>query len=321
MPVKDTDILLVKPVPPLIVEALDAAFTLHRLYDEDDPEGWLEANGGRVRGMVCGNFPLDADLLDRLPALEIASNLGVGYDSVDVAAAKARGVMVTHTRSVLDDEVADTAWALVLMTVRGLARADRYVRAGRWQSEGAFPLARHSLKGSRLGIIGLGRIGRNIAARAEASGMEILYHGRHEQADQPYLYYGDLREMARDCDVLLNCAPGGPATEKMIDAAVLEALGPEGYVINIGRGSSMDEAALIAALEAGTIAGAGLDVFEDEPEVPQALRDMENTVLLPHIGSATIPTRTAMFQLVVDNLTGWFGRGEALTPVPEMEGA
>lgn len=315
---KDVNILLVKPSTPLVMDALDAAFTLHRLDQQDDPDAWLAEHGDSIRGIVSSaSFALDGALMDKLPNLEIASNFGVGYDNVDVAAARDRGVMVTHTRSVLDEEVADTALALILMTLRNLIPAERYVRSGEWEAKGAFPLGKYTMKGSVLGIVGLGRIGKEIARRAEAFGMQIAYTGRRKQDDQPYAYHASVTDLAAEADVLLNCAPGGAGTFHMIDAGVLAALGPDGILINIGRGTTVDETALIAALRDGTIAGAGLDVFETEPNVPEALRKLENTVLLPHIGSATIPTRDAMGQLVVDNLTNWFDKGSALTPVPE----
>lgn len=314
---KDVNILLVKPSTPLVMDGLDAAFTVHRLFQQDDPEAWLADYGADIRGIVCGSFPLDAALMDKLPNLEIASNFGVGYDSVDVETAARKGVIVTHTRSVLDDEVADTAIALILMTLRNLTRADRYVRTGDWQAKGAFPLGKYTMKGSTLGIVGLGRIGKEIAKRAAAFGMKIAYTGRRRQEDQPFDYHPDVTQLAAASDVLLNCAPGGDETFHLIGAEVLAALGPDGFLINIGRGTTVDETALIAALEAGGIAGAGLDVFEAEPQVPEALRKLDTVTLLPHIGSATVPTRNAMGQLVVDNLTSWFGKGAALTPVPE----
>lgn len=314
---KDVNILLVKPSTPLVMDGLDAAFTVHRLFQQDDPEAWLADHGADIRGIVCGSFPLDAALMDKLPNLEIASNFGVGYDSVEVETAARKGVIVTHTRSVLDDEVADTALALILMALRNLSAADRYVRAGNWESKGSLPLGKYTMKGSTLGIIGLGRIGKEIAKRAAAFSMKISYTGRRRQEDQPFDYHPDVTALAAASDVLLNCAPGGEETFHLIDAGVLEALGPDGFLVNIGRGTTVDEAALIAALEAGTIAGAGLDVFEAEPHVPEALRKLNNVTLLPHIGSATMPTRNAMGQLVLDNLTNWFGKGKALTPVPE----
>lgn len=315
---KDVDVLLIKPSTPLVMEGLDAAFTVHRLFERSDPNAWLAENGSKIRGVVSGgSFELDRSLMEKLPNLELISNFGVGYDAVDVAAAASRGIVVTHTRTVLDDDVADIAIALVLMARRNLGHAERYARSGAWEHHGAFPLARHKMKGSALGIIGLGRIGKEIAKRAQAFGMKILYNGRHSQEDQPFQYYANLLEMAAVADVLLNCAPGGEETYHLIDTDVLKALGPDGVLVNIGRGSAVDEVALIAALKAGTIAAAGLDVFEHEPKVPETLRNLENVVLLPHVGSATLPTRNAMGQLVIDNLVSWFGEGRALTPVPE----
>jgi lactate dehydrogenase-like 2-hydroxyacid dehydrogenase len=257
---------------------------------------------------------VDAALLDRLPGLQIVANFGVGYDSVDVDAATERGVVVTNTPGVLDDEVADTALALLLMTVRELGQAERYLRAGRWAAEGHYPLTELTVAGRRLGILGLGRIGEAIARRAEPFRMTVAYHNRTRK-DVPYRYYPSLLEMARDVDTLVVVVPGNAATRHLVDADVLRALGPDGVLVNIGRGTVVDEAALIEALRTRTIRAAGLDVYEDEPDVPQELIDLDNTVLLPHVGSASKPTRRAMGRLVVDNLASWFADGRALTPV------
>jgi lactate dehydrogenase-like 2-hydroxyacid dehydrogenase len=252
--------------------------------------------------------------MDRLPNLQIIANLGVGYDNVDVAAAAERGVVVTNTPGVLDDEVADTALGLLLMTVRELGRAEQYLRAGRWESA-AYPLTPGTIAGRRLGILGLGRIGEAIARRAEAFGMTVGYHNRHRK-DIAYRYYPTLLEMAGDVDTLVIVVPGGAATKHLVDAEVLRALGADGVLVNVGRGSVVDESALVEALRTRTILAAGLDVHEDEPHVRPELLELPNAVLLPHVGSASVHTRRAMGRLVVDNLASWFDTGAALTPVP-----
>lgn len=310
------DILILKPMHPVVEEGLSPSFVLHRLYAAPDPEALLREIGGRVRGLAVANqVVVDADLLARFPSLEIVANFGVGYDTVDAAEAGRRGVVVTNTPDVLTDEVADLAVGLLLATVRRIPQADRYLRAGRWPS-GPFPLS-PSLRGRRVGILGLGRIGRAIAGRLEGFGVEIAYHGRRPQADVPYAYHDSLLGLARAADVLMVVAPAGPETNRLVGAEVLDALGPNGILINVARGSLVDEAALVQALEAGTLLAAGLDVFENEPHVPAALAALDQAVLLPHVGSATQATRTAMGQLVVDNLRSWFAGGGPVTPVPE----
>lgn len=277
----------------------------------------IDALAPQVRALLTTAFhaPIDGAEMNRFPALELIACLGVGYDHVDVAAAAARGVVVTHTPDVLSDEVADTAMGLMLNAVRRLHEADQFVRTGRW-TNGSFPLT-ESLRGRTLGIAGLGRIGCAIAARAQAFGLKIVYHNRRPRSDVAYEYRSDLVDLARVSDILVAVMPGGPATRGVIGADVFTALGPNGYFINVGRGASVDEGALITALERGAIAGAGLDVFADEPRVPQALIGMAHVALAPHVGSATRSTRDAMSQLVVDNVAAYV-RGEGpLTPVPE----
>ncbi len=310
----EPDILILRPVMSIVTDQLARRFPLSRLWEEADKDAFLAAVGPRIRGVVAGG-PVDAALVARLPALEIVSNFGVGYDGVDTAACAAAGVVVTNTPDVLTDEVADLALGLLLATVRELPQADRYLRAGRWL-ERPYPLTA-TLRGRRLGIVGLGRIGRAIATRAAAFGLEIAYHGRNRQADMPYAYYDSTVGLAAAVDILMVVAPGGAGTRHLVNGEVLKALGPEGVLINVARGSLVDEDALIAALEAGAIKAAGLDVFADEPRVPERLIARDNVVLLPHVGSASVHTRNAMAQLVVDNLLSWFdGRGP-LTPVPE----
>ncbi len=313
-------ILVPAPMPSATLAALEAGFTVHRLWEQPDRDAWFAAAGGTVRGMAANTLAgrIDSRMFDRLPALEIVANFGVGYDNVDAVAAAGRGIVVTNTPGVLDAEVADLTLGLILAAIRRIPQADRFVRAGRWP-DASFPLS-HTLQGRRAGILGLGNIGKAVARRLEAFGVPIAYCGRSPQPDVPYAYYPDPVALAEASDLLVVIVPGGPATEHLVDARVLAALGPQGVLINVARGSVVDEAALIAALRSGTIQAAGLDVYADEPHVPEALIALENVVLLPHIGSASIQTRAAMGQLVVDNLTAWFAQGKPLTPVAECRG-
>jgi lactate dehydrogenase-like 2-hydroxyacid dehydrogenase len=262
---------------------------------------------------------MGAEFLGRFPKLEIISSFGVGYDHVDAKWAAAHGIIVTNTPDVLTEEVADTALGLLLCTVRELPQAERYLRAGKW-TEGDYPLTKATLRDRTVGIVGLGRIGKAIARRLDAFRVPMVYHGRNPQPGVPFRHYASLIEMARDVDVLMIVTPGGAATKHLIDAKVLEALGPDGILINVSRGSVVDEPALIAALKAGKILAAGLDVFANEPQVPSELVEMENVVLFPHVGSASVYTRDAMGQLVVDNLLSWAAGKGPLTPVPESQG-
>ncbi|MCO4055602.1 MAG: 2-hydroxyacid dehydrogenase [Bosea sp.] len=308
-----TPILVVGRQMPYVLARLEAAFDVHQLPAES--AGF--ASLGHVRGVAMSGSPrrMDGALMDLLPSLEVVANFGVGYDAIDVAAAASRGITVTNTPDVLTDEVADLTIALLLATIRQLPQAERYLRDGKWL-ERAYPLT-PSLRTRSVGIVGLGRIGKAVAHRLTAFGVPIAYHGRNRQADVPYRYYPSLVAMAEDVDTLVSVVPGGAATHHLINAGVLKALGPQGIVVNVGRGSVVDEMALIAALRDKTILSAGLDVFEDEPRVPAELIAMDHVVLLPHVGSASVHTREAMGQLVVDNLTAWFdGRGP-LTPVAE----
>jgi lactate dehydrogenase-like 2-hydroxyacid dehydrogenase len=308
-------VLMPAPMHEVVIEGCEERFELLRLWEAADPDAVLAERGPDVLAIATGGHRrVDGPLLDRLPNVQIVANFGVGYDSVDVHAASERGVIVTNTPGVLDDEVTDTAMGLLLMTVRELNRAEQHLRAGKWPTEGAYPLTKSTMAGRRVGILGLGRIGEGIARRTEVFGMTVGYHNRN-QKDVPYRYYPTLLEMARDVDTLVVVVPGGAATHHLVDAEVLAALGPDGVLVNVGRGTVVDEAALIDALRTGTIQAAGLDVYENEPRVPQELIDLENTVLLPHVGSASIPTRRAMGQLVVDNLETWLEKGKPLTPV------
>ena len=309
-------ILMPNRMSPVVIDGLARVADLVTLWDAADRDGTLAEVAPRVGGLaVGGHVGVDGAFMARFPKLQIVSSFGVGYDTIDAGWAGERGIVVTNTPGVLDDEVADTALGLVLMAVRQFPAAERHLRTGKWV-EGAFPLT-HTLRGRTLGILGLGRIGKAVAKRAEAFGLRIAYHGRHRQADAAFTYCATVRELAETCDILVVITPGGAETHNLVDAAVLEALGPNGILINVARGSVVDEAALIAALRDGTILGAGLDVFADEPRVPQALLDMDHVVLLPHVGSASHHTRDAMGQLVVDNLLSWAAGKPPLTPVAE----
>lgn len=299
------DVLLTGPMMPLIENGLSAHFTLHRLHEAKDREGFLTTIAGDVAAIVTGGHTgvkTDAAFMARFPKLKVVSNFGVGYDSIDVAAAEARGVTVCNTPDVLNEEVADTALALLLMTVREMTQAESYLRAGRWVKEGDYPLT-SSLRDRSVGVIGLGRIGKAIAKRCEAFGLPISYWGRTRQADVTYTFYSDLVAMAQKVDVLIAILPGGSATKGIINGEVLAALGQNGIFVNVARGSVVDEAALIDALKRKVILGAGLDVFAAEPNVDPAFLALPNVVLTPHVGSASIATRDAMAQLVVDNAT------------------
>lgn len=274
--------------------------------------------GVAVSPSIGGGF-VGADFLNAFPNLEIVANFGVGYDGVDAAHAGKKNIMVTNTPDVLTDEVADTALGLLLNTVRELNRAENYLRDGRWVAQGNYPLTKASLRGRKAGIFGMGRIGLAIAKRLEAFGLPIAYHNRRQVQSLSYTYHETLEGLASAVDTLISVAPAGAATDKAVNARILKALGPDGVFVNIGRGSTVDEAALAQALKDGTILAAGLDVFADEPNVPQALLDLPNATLLPHVGSASIATRNAMADLVVDNLRSWFSKGAALTPVTETQ--
>jgi lactate dehydrogenase-like 2-hydroxyacid dehydrogenase len=308
-------VLTVMKLPPFYMERLTASYEVLDRLHESEPQAFAQA-APRIRAITGGGESrITRELLAQLPAVKMVSVMGVGYDGVDTAAARERGVMVTHTPDVLNDEVADTAIGLMLSIARRIPQADRWVREGKWESTGPMPLAR-KMSGTRLGIVGLGRIGTAIADRAKAFGMSIAYTSRTRK-DVAYPYFASARELAANVDFLMVITPGGAATKHLIDADVLKALGPNGYLINVARGSVVDEAAVIDALRKGTIAGAALDVFENEPKVPQALRDLDNVVLTPHIGSATVQTRHAMADLAFRNLEAFFAGKPPLTPVPE----
>ena len=315
---KSLDVLMPAKGMDLIEDQISTRLPLHRLWLEPNPDLWLAEWAPRIRAiaMTGGHAPLDEAYMRKFPKLEIISSFGVGYDNIDAKAAARLGVTVTNTPGVLDDEVADTALGLMIMTVRQLPQSERYLRAGQWAAKGNFPLS-PSLRGRTVGILGLGRIGKAIATRVSAFGLDVVYHGRHAQADVAYRYYPSLIDMAKASDVLIVVAPGGPATRHIINAEVLEALGPDGVLINVARGSLVDENALIKALRNKTILAAGLDVFENEPSVPPELIALENTVLLPHVGSASVRTRRAMAECVVSNVFAWADGKPPVSPVPE----
>jgi hydroxypyruvate reductase len=292
---------------------LQSEFSCHKLFAAPDKERFFKEHAS-VRGLATfGPLPVDGKLMDALPKLEIVSNFGVGVDAINLDDAKARGIIVTNTPDVLNDCVADTALALVLMTLRRFPQSEVYLRAGKWVANGPYPLTT-SAGGKTLGILGLGRIGEAIARRAAACGMKIRYHNRRKK-DVAYPYDPDPVTLAKNADVLMVVTPGGPETLRMINAQVLDALGPEGYLVNIARGSVVDEPVLLRYLQEKRIAGAGLDVFADEPRVPPAFFSLDNAVLLPHVGSATIETRKAMGDLQIENLRRHFAGQPVLTRV------
>ncbi len=293
---------------------LQREFTCHQLFAAPDKEEFFRGLSSVVRGLATfGPLAVDGKLMDALPKLEIISNFGVGVDAINLEDAKKRGIIVTNTPDVLNDCVADTALALVLMTLRRFPQSERYLRAGNWLSKGPYPLTT-SAGGKTLGILGLGRIGEVIAKRAVACGMKIRYHNRRKK-DVAYPYDPDPVSLARNSDVLMVVTPGGPETLRMIDEKVLDALGPDGYLVNIARGSVVDEPVLLRYLQEKRIAGAGLDVFADEPRVPPAFLALDNAVLLPHVGSATAETRKAMGDLQIENLRRHFAGQPVLTRV------
>jgi lactate dehydrogenase-like 2-hydroxyacid dehydrogenase len=291
---------------------------LHPFETQADLELLSSNLAGRIRGIATtGPVVADATVLSKFPKLEIVSSFGVGYDHINSTYAREHNIVVTNTPDVLTEEVADVALGLLIATAREFIKADRYLRSGLWTSAQGFPLSVGSLRDRKVGVVGMGRIGQAIGRRLEASRVPVVYHSRNPAAGVAYQHYPNLIEMAKAVDTLILITPGGPSTAKMINAEVMKALGPRGIIINVARGSVIDEPALIAALKSGTILAAGLDVYANEPNVPDELRAMQNVVLLPHIGSGSVVTRNAMDQLVVDNLKAWFAGKAPLTPIPE----
>lgn len=310
------DVLMVGPMPAPITQHVEQHYRLHRWWEIEDKASFMQTHGQTVRGIVTsGRHGATRELIEGLPKLEGIFSQGVGYDPIDIPTARARNVVVTNTPGVLNACVADTALALVLNVSRRFCQADRFVREGRW-SEEQFPITIKP-SGKRCGIVGLGSIGLEVAKRAEAFDMSINYYNRRQRTDIPahYRYYDDLISLAENSDFLVVVVPGGGETRHLINDAVLNALGPKGYLINVARGTVVDEPALIKALQEGRIAGAGLDVYEHEPVVPEALWEMDQVVLLPHLASGTEETRQAMADLVINNLDSWFAHGKTLTPV------
>ena len=312
------DVALIGAPKKIIVDGLAARFNLHVIPRNASADALIAKIGPSIRGAAVTGAPdkMMGDVMARLPKLEWVSSFGVGYDNIDVKYAAAHGITVTHTPEVLNEEVADTTIGLLLCTIREFPQADRFVRAGRW-AQGQYPLTTATLRDRTVGIVGLGRIGKAIARRLEGFGVPIVYHSRNPQPGVSYRYYPKLVDMARDVDTLIVITPGGAATRHLINAEVLAALGPRGIVINMARGSVIDDAALIKALKERTIHSAGLDVFVNEPEVPKDYLEMDRIVLFPHLGSSTVYTRQKMEQLVVDNLLALADGKPPLTPVPE----
>ncbi|HEX3859355.1 MAG TPA: 2-hydroxyacid dehydrogenase [Pseudolabrys sp.] len=312
------DVLLIGYKKPVIVGGLEPKVTLHPLAEAKDRDAFLASVADKVRAIAVAYTAnkIDAEFMQRLPKLELISSFGVGYDHIDAKWAGSHGITVTNTPEVLNEEVADTALGLLLCTVREFPQADRYLRAGKW-AEKQYPLSKATLRDRTVGMVGMGRIGKAIAKRLDAFGVPVVYHSRNPQAGVSYKYYPKLIDMARDVDTLMVIVPGGPATANMINAEVLKALGPRGIVINMARGSVVDEPALIEALKNRTIYSAGLDVFVKEPQVPNELIEMDHIVMFPHLGSSSEVTRAAMDQLVVDNILAWASGKPPLTPVAE----
>jgi len=311
------DLLLLGPPKRVMVDGLAAAFNVHRL-PERDADAVLAALAPKLKAIAVSSVTdrVDASMMARMPQLAIVSTFGVGYDHIDAAFAARRGIIVTNTPDVLTEEVADTAIGLLLCTAREFVEAERFVRAGKWLERG-YPLSKATLRNRTVGMVGMGRIGKAIARRLDGMAVPLVYHTRRP-ADVPYRHYPGLIEMARAVDVLMVIVPGGAQTRHLINAEVLAALGGDGILINMARGSVVDEAALIKALQDKTIVTAGLDVYANEPQVPPELLAMEHVVLFPHLGSASVYTRTQMDQLVVDNLLAWAAGKPPLTPVPEV---
>lgn len=306
-----SDVLITHQLYKSCMQALEARFDTHRLFEAKDRDAYLSEVGPKIRAIAGSG--VDAAMMEAMPNLELIANFGVGYDSIDTEAAKARGIRVTNTPDVLNDAVAELAIGLMIALARQIPQTDRFVREGKWEKQG-YPLT-WELNGKTVGILGLGRIGKEIAARCQAMKMRVVYHGRTKQDNQPFIYYDDLAEMARDADWLMVIAPGGAGTKGIVSRKVLEALGPEGAVVNLARGTLIDEAAMLELLKSKRLGGAALDVFENEPKMDPAFHGLDNVVLSPHQGSATDQTRHQMGMLVVRNIEAHFSGKLLLTPV------
>jgi lactate dehydrogenase-like 2-hydroxyacid dehydrogenase len=312
------DLLIYGPNKPIIDKGFSDQFVLHPVETRADLERLSPAVAAKIRGLAVtySTARCDSGVMAMFPKTEIVASFGVGYDHVDANYAREHNIVVTNTPDVLTEEVADIAMGLLIATLREFVKADRYLRSGLWTTQ-QYPLSVGSLRDRKVGIVGMGRIGQAIARRLDASLVPVVYHSRNPVSGVKYRHYPDLIEMAKAVDTLMVIVPGGPSTAKMINADVFKALGPRGVIINVARGSVVDEEAMIAALKSGAILAAGLDVFANEPAVPDELKAMQNVVLLPHIGSASVVTRNAMDQLVVDNLKAWFAGKPPLTPIAE----
>jgi len=307
------EVVVTSRIPPFLMSALQDQYVVHERERIREPQVF-----GRVRALVGGGEgKIDASYMALFPALELIAVCGVGYDGIDVAAAKKRGIMVTHTPNVLNDDVADLALGLLLSVARKIPAADRFTRNADWL-DGPFQLTR-KLSGAKLGMVGMGRIGQAIAKRALAFDMDIAYFARHARPELPYTFVPDLIALAAQSDYLLVITPGGAATKNLINAPVLAALGPQGFLVNVARGSVVDQVVLIEALKKKMIAGAALDVYVDEPNVPTDLRKLDNVVLTPHMASGTLETRKAMSALTMDNLNAHMAGMPVKTPVPECQ--
>lgn len=312
-----TDVLVFGPAKPVVTQGLQGEFNLHDFENQRDLGRIAAPIAERIRGMaVTGLVGVDAAMIQKFPKLEIIASFGVGYDHVDFRYAADHNIVVTHTPDVLTEETADAALGLLICTVRDFVQADRYVRSGQWANK-PFPLSAGSMRDRTVGLVGMGRIGKAIARRLDAMKVPVVYHSRRPAENVLYRHYPNLLDMAKSVDTLVVMTPGGANTNKLVSAEVINALGPNGVIVNMSRGSVVDEEALIAALKKGAILAAGLDVFANEPVVPVELINLPNVVLLPHVGSASVLTRGAMDQLIVENLKDWFAGKIPPTPIPE----
>jgi lactate dehydrogenase-like 2-hydroxyacid dehydrogenase len=312
------DLVVYGPIRPIPENGFSDQYVVHKAETTEQLNALPADVKQRLRGMAVTYHTMHAgkEELAQFPKLEMIGSFGVGYDHIDTAYAREHNIIVSNTPDVLTEEVADVAMGLLIATLREFVKADKYLRSGLWQTQN-YPLSVGSLRDRKVGFIGMGRIGQAIARRLEASRVPVVYHSRKPVAGVSYQHYPDLIEMAKAVDTLMVIVPGGASTSKIVNADVFKALGPRGVLINVARGSVVDESALVAALKSGTILAAGLDVFANEPSVPDELKTMQNVVLLPHIGSASVVTRNAMDQLMVDNLKNWFAGKAPLTPVAE----